>query len=193
VPVLEREPKSFGGPLGHREQVRIDRLREVHDPPVVAEVHRLQLGVPVDAEAADHETLEVASQEVGEPERGRLFLGEPGKRRPAGEELVAVGARQALHAELGEHRIEEATGSAVRVGDEHLCVAVPARLVDAVADAGRDPFRPVVELRWQARDVDAGQRVGEGDELTRQGAATNDEDAVRRCAVRVRRRHVAHR
>ena len=53
---------------------------------------------------------------------------------PPGEELVAVGAGQALDALLGEERVEQAAGAAVGVGDEDPLVAVGAGLADPVAD-----------------------------------------------------------
>ena len=111
----------------------------------------------IDPEAADHEPLEVAGEEVGQPERRRLLVGHRGERRAAGEELVAVGARQALDALLREDRVEQAAGAAVGIGDEDPLVAVGAGLVDAVADPAGMPLGPVVEVRREAGDVDARQ------------------------------------
>ena len=54
---------------------------------------------------------------------------------PAGEELVAVGARQPLDALLGEDRIEQAAGAAVGVGDEDPLVAVARAPADRARTA----------------------------------------------------------
>ena len=54
----------------------------------------------VEPEARDDQRVEVAGQEVGQVERGRLLVGQPRERLAAGVELVAVGAGQALDALL---------------------------------------------------------------------------------------------
>ena len=177
VAVLERKPSRSaraGGPCA--EQVRIVGLGEVDDAPVVAEVHRLELRVAVDPEAADHEPLEVAGEEVGQPERRRLLVGQAGEVGAAGEELVAMGAGQPLHALLGEDRVEQAAGAAVGVGDEDPLVAVAPALTDPSPDARRDAAGPVVELGRQAGDVDVRQRPGQLDQFARQRPAPDDED-----------------
>ena len=156
--VLEGEAQPVGGASGHREQVRVVGLGEVDDAGVVGEVRGLELGVAVDAEAADHEPLEVPGEEVGEPERAGLGVGHGGERVAAGEHLVAVGARQALDAFVGEHRVEQAAGAAVGIGDEDPLVAVGAGLVDAAPDGGRDAAGPVVEVRGEAGDLETRDR-----------------------------------
>jgi hypothetical protein len=177
VPVLEREPEPVRGRAGQRHQLRVLDLGEVHEPAVVREVHRLELRVAVDAEAADHEPLEVAGEEVGQPERRRLVLCHLGERLAAGEELVAVGAGQPLDALLGDDRVEQAARAAVGVGDEDRLVAVGAGLADPVPDLGGNPLGPVVEVRREAGDVDAGQAAGKRDELAGERPAPDDERA----------------
>ena len=78
----------------------IVRLRQQHDPPVVAEVHVAQLGVAIEAEALPHQRVEVPGQEVGEEEGAGLFVVHRGERLGAGEELVAVRAGQALDSRM---------------------------------------------------------------------------------------------
>src|SRR4029078_13732338 len=70
--VLEGESEPIGRPAGHREQVWVVGLRQVDDAPVVVEVDRLELRVAVDAEAPDDQPLDVAGEEVGQPERAGL-------------------------------------------------------------------------------------------------------------------------
>src|SRR6185295_10566854 len=52
-PAFEGEPEPVGGCLGAGGQLRIVGLGEVDQPAVVAEVHRQQLRVAVQAEARD--------------------------------------------------------------------------------------------------------------------------------------------
>ena len=96
-----------------------------------------QLRVAVDAEAADDEPLEVAGEEVGQVERAGLVVGQRANVGAAGEELVAVGAGQALDALVGEDRVEQAAGAAVGVGDEDPLVAVARAARIRVADGAR--------------------------------------------------------
>src|SRR5690349_2096082 len=48
---LEFEAETVGGRLGARGQLGIVALREVHEPLVRGEVHRQELGMPVEPEA----------------------------------------------------------------------------------------------------------------------------------------------
>ena len=105
-------------------------------------------------EAADHEPLEVPGEEVGQPERAGLRVGQRGERGAAGVELVAVGAGQALDALLGEDAVEQAAGAAVGVGDEDPLVAVGAGVADPAPDRAGDAAGPVVEVRRQAGDLE---------------------------------------
>ena len=72
----------------------------------------------VEAEALDDQPVEVAGQEIGQEERPELLVGDRREGRRARVELVAMGAREALDALLGQHRIEQAAGPAVGVGHE---------------------------------------------------------------------------
>ena len=55
-------------------------LRQVDQAPVVAEILSGQLRMAVEAEAADHQPVEVAQQEIGEVERAGLLVGEGRER-----------------------------------------------------------------------------------------------------------------
>ena len=50
----------------------------------------------IEAEAADHEAVEMAEQEIREVERAGLVVGHGLERAAAGEEFVAMGAGNAL-------------------------------------------------------------------------------------------------
>ena len=106
--MLELEPQALGRGASRRAERPVAGLGEVHQPPVVPEVHRLELGAPVDAEPFEDQPVEVPREVVGEVEGARLRLVQGRERPAAGEELVAVGARDALRAFLREDRVEGA-------------------------------------------------------------------------------------
>ena len=58
------------------------RLREVHQPAIMAEVLLGQLRMPVEPETAGHQPLEMPHQEIGQVEGTGLGLGELPRRRP---------------------------------------------------------------------------------------------------------------
>ena len=103
---LEGEPQAVGRGARLGGQVRVVGLGEVDEPAVVAEVVGSELRMAVEAEADDHESLELAGQEVGQVERPELLVLEGGEGSGAGVELVAVGARDALDALALEHGVE---------------------------------------------------------------------------------------
>ena len=77
----------------------------------------------VEAEPLPNERVEVLGQEVGEVEGARLGLLQRGEAVAAGEELVAVGAREPPDGRLlGEETVERPAGATVGVGDEHVAV-----------------------------------------------------------------------
>ena len=84
----------------------------------------------IQAQAADHEPLEVPGEEVGQVEGAGLLLGERREGRPAGVDLVAVRALEPGDALGLEHAVEQAAGPAIRIGDEDPLVAVGAGAAD---------------------------------------------------------------
>ncbi len=94
--MLEGEPEALRGPLRHREQRRVLVLREVDEAAVAREVDGQQLRVPVEPQAADHEGIEAAREEVGQVERAGLLGRDRVEGGEAGIGGIAVGARQAL-------------------------------------------------------------------------------------------------
>jgi hypothetical protein len=105
---------------------------------------------------------------------------ERGERGAAGIDLVAVRSGQPLDALLLAHPVQQAARPAVGIGDEDPRVSPgSAPLADPLAHGARDPVRPVVEQRREHRDVDLGQAAGQRQQLARERAAADDQDAVR--------------
>ncbi len=76
---FEGKPQPPGRPPGGGHQRGIVGLGQVDEAVVVAEVDREKLRVPVQAEAGDHQPVEVAGQEVGQEERRRVVVGDRGE------------------------------------------------------------------------------------------------------------------
>src|SRR6516162_9418760 len=125
--MLEREAEGVGYPPRLLDGAGTLRLRQVHEPAVMAEVLLHELRMAVESQRADHQPLEVPEQKVSQVERAGLGLGELCEHARGGEELVAVSARQPLDAFLLQQRIELSAGAAVTVGDEDLRVALTVR------------------------------------------------------------------
>jgi len=70
--MLEGETEAACRAAGGRHERGVVGLGEVDEARVVAEVGRQQFGVPIEAEALDHEAVEVARQEVGQEEGAEL-------------------------------------------------------------------------------------------------------------------------
>src|SRR5262249_28331458 len=111
--MLELEAESFRNPPRLPDRAGALRLREVHEPAVVAEVLLCELRVTIEAERADHQPLEVPQQKVRQVERSRLSFGELSKYPRGGQKLVAMSPGQPLDTFLLEHGIELSAGAAV--------------------------------------------------------------------------------
>src|SRR6185436_10595409 len=177
-PTLVGEPEIGRGILGPAVESSVVGLREVHEPAVVAEHHRLELRVPVEPEAAHDERLEVTGEEVGQVEGRGLVLVHCVPGVVSGEEAVAVRAGQPLHVVLSQDDVERAAGSAVGIGDEDALVAA-GELGELRVDRRRDPLGSRVELGREAADVDLRPPVelDDGEDLPCDRAAREDEDA----------------
>ena len=135
----------------------------------------------IESEAGEYERIELAGQEIGEIERSKLLVLHGGIDARSGIELVAMSARDALHAFALEHGIECSAGSAIRVRDEDPNVVAerPARLVDPVRDRAGDPTRSHVQASVHAVDLDAGEVPGQHQQLARERATADDDDSGR--------------
>ena len=137
--------------------------------------------MPVQAEARDDQRLELSGQEVGQVERAGLGVLQLGVRRGAGVELEAVRPTDPLHAIPNEDLVEGAARPAVGVRDEELRpgAVVGTSSLDPGSDGVGDALRTHVQGGVDANDLDPGQVAREGQELSRERAAADDQDARR--------------
>ena len=172
--VGEAEPVGRG--LCLRRKIGIVELRQMDDAAVVGEIIVAQLREAVEAEPRDDERVEMADEEIGEVERARLLLGERRERLLAGVKGVAMRALDTRHALFREHAVELAAGAAVAVEAEDLVVG---RAIGADLGPHRigNALGMVVQIRWQAGDVDVSSFKRQ--HFARQRAAGNDEDLAR--------------
>ena len=91
---LEVEPKPARRRLGFLRDRGIVGLREIDEPPVIAEIVVAQLRETVEPEAFDHQTLEMPREEIGEEERAGLRVHHLGEIIFAGIEGVAMRRRR---------------------------------------------------------------------------------------------------
>src|SRR6267142_6073968 len=132
--------------------------------------------MPIEPQAANHQAVEMAQQKVGEVEGSRLGLGKRGERKGGGEELVAMGARNAFNPLLAQHPFQQPAGAAVAVGDEDRIIAF-ARGANEGANGGGNLFGPVVQLGRQAAHVDLVPAIGTAQcrDLVRQRPTGDDQ------------------
>src|SRR5258706_10363310 len=177
VTLFVRQSKPLRGRPGGCAERCIGRLHQIDEAPVVAKVFRQQLRMAVQPQPLDDEPLEVPDEEIGQVKGARLGIAELGKGRGSGEEFVAVRTGQARDAFGGEHRVEHAAGTAIRIRNEDAFVA-PARRANRRLHCTWDPLRAVVQFRWQAfdRHVRPAVQALEGHDLPGQGSAGDDQE-----------------
>ena len=132
----------------------------------------------IEAEALDHQALEMPDQIVGEIEAGRIGVGLLEKRLDAAIEGIAVRARDALDAFLLDHAVEQAAGAAVAV-QHHDPLMAPAAGPDLGAHRVRDAGRRIVQLGRQAGHVHVRPAVqrDQGEDLAGERAAGDQQGA----------------
>ena len=140
--------RARGGDALRRFDLRQDRRGAGSGRNTAAE-----LGMAIEAEAANHQAVEMAEQEIGEVERAGLVVGHGLERGAAGEEFVAMGAGNALDVLFAQHGVEQAARAAIAVGHEDRRVAVAIR-ADRVPHGARDALRAIVQFRGQAPHVE---------------------------------------
>jgi len=106
--------------------------------------------VPVEAEGAHHQSLEMTHEEVGQVESPRLLFGHLRERRLAGKELVAVGTRQAFDTFFLDDPVDLTTGTTLRVRDVHIVITITIRF-----DSGPQRSAYFFRMKMQ-RCVDTG-------------------------------------
>ena len=99
-------------------ELRILVLGQVDQLLVVAEIHVLEFGVPVEAERLHDEGVELARQKVGQEEGGEILVGALGEILVAGEEGVTVRSGQALDALALAESVDIAARAAIGIADE---------------------------------------------------------------------------
>src|SRR5258708_5920988 len=122
---LEWETQVLRNFLRLLGEAGIGHLPEEHQRFVVAEDHRLQLRVPVEAEAAHHGAIKISHEPVGQEEGAGLLFRHPAGSLLAREHLIAVRAAQSRGPDLLEQRFELSSRTAVAVHDDQLFVARP--------------------------------------------------------------------
>ena len=129
------------------------------DAPVGAEIVVAQLREAIEAEPLDDQRVEVAGEEIGQVESAELLLGEGGEDLLAGVEGVAMRARDALDAFLGEDAVERPARAAIAVEAENLVVG-GAIGADLLPHRLGDSLGTVVETRRQADEIDRSRASG---------------------------------
>ncbi len=135
--------------------------------------------MPVQPQALPDQRVELARQEVGQPERADLLFRQLLEPVEAREEGVAVRALDPPDPFLGQHPVQLAPGAAVAIGDQDpVIVSTVPR--DGVTYRARDELRLVVQLGRQAlqphmvQPVHADQRQ----DLARERAAGEDQGGL---------------
>ena len=141
-----RPPRRLGVQRG------VAALREPDHPPVVAEVVRPQLRVPVQPELGQDRAAEAAHQEVGEQVGAGLAL----QHRPhpvrAGEHVVAVQPGQPAQAQPRAQLVQRAVAAAVGVAEHHPQAAAGSSRASCSA-AGAIRSGAVVQQRGQGMQL----------------------------------------
>jgi len=153
------------------------------------EIDRLQFRVPVEAEAADHQRLELPGEKIGEIEGAGVRLGQRRECGSTGEGRIAMRPRQPLDPFRLQHRIESPAGAAIGIG--HIDPGINrAGFVDRVADRPGDQLGPVVQGRRQTAQFDMREAIGldEGHDLPGKRPTSDDQRALHGKVVLVDRR-----
>ena len=144
----QRQAEHPRHPLRLRRQRRGRVLGQPDQPPVVPEVVRPQLRVPVQAQLGQHQPVEAAQQEVGQHVGARLGLEQRGHPGRPGEHVVAVQPGQPAQPVPGAQLIQGAVGAAVGVGHGDGAAGVQGTH-HVPFRQNNDLLRPVVQDRGQ--------------------------------------------
>jgi hypothetical protein len=176
---LEGETEAAGCGFGLGGERRIVALRQIDQAGVVAEIVWQEFRVAIEAEALEHQGVELPSEKIGEIEGAGGGLGQGGKALLPGEARVAVRPGEAFDRFFLEHRIERAARAAIGIGHIDAVMRGPGFL-DGVANGAGDQSWPVVQRRRQAAEIQMGQaiRLDDGNDLARQRATSDDQRAL---------------
>lgn len=92
-------------------------------------------------------------EEIRQVIRGRLIIGQRGKLFATGIELVAVCTGQALNSKFHEYLVQQATSTAIGVRNENV-LELGTTFFDLSSHGTGNLLRTVVQVRWQALDLD---------------------------------------
>ena len=151
IAVFKGQAEPRRGRLGLFPERRVLGLRQIDQFAVISEIFVAQPGMTVEAEALDHQQLEMAHQIVGQEEGSRLGVHHRLEIGPAGIELVAVRAGDAFDAFFGQHVIELPAAAAIAIDHENLVVFTPGAM-NFFAHRGRNFLGPVMKLRGDTGD-----------------------------------------
>jgi hypothetical protein len=156
MPELQAQPRRRR--LRPLQADRVVGLGEIDDPAIVAEIKGQEVRVPVQPQPLPDQRVELARQEVGQPERADLLLRQLLEPVEAREEGVAVRPLDPPDPLLGQHPVQFAPGAAVAIGDQDPRIVRPVA-PDRLADRLGDELRLVVQLRRQALQLHMGEAV----------------------------------
>ena len=145
----------------------------------MAEIVGQELRVAIEAEAPEHQGLELPGEKIGEVERPGRGLGQGGKAILAGEARIAMRASEPFDRLLLQHGIERAAGAAIGIGHVDAVMRGP-RFADGGAHGVGDQRRTIVQRRRQAAEIQMRQaiRLDDRNDLAGQGATSDDQRAL---------------
>lgn len=141
--MLKFEAKARGSCLGLFDQCIARGLRQEDKAAVIAEIRVPELGVRIELQWPNNESIEVLGEEVGQVERTRLRIGQCRESFAPREKLVAMRTRKPLDTLFGNDLVDATSGATVRVGDEDLVVLLPVT-ANLPAQTVRDVFGTIV-------------------------------------------------
>jgi hypothetical protein len=176
---LEGKAEATRGRLGLGGKRRIVALRQVDQAGVVAEIVGQEFRVAIEAEALEHQSVELPGEKIGEIEGAGCRLGQGGKALLAGEARIAMRAGEPFDRLFLQHAIERAARAAIGIGHVDAVMRGPGFL-DGVANGAGDQSWTIVQRRRQAAEIQMGQaiRLDHGNDLARQRATSDDQRAL---------------
>ncbi len=151
---LVAQAESLGRGAGLLLKLGIICLGKIQGALVVSEIGIAQLREPVEAEGADQECLEMASEEIGDEKRRHHPVAGSLERLIADIEGEAVRPFDPFDAMGGADLVEFAARAAIGIADEDVLKAFLAGLADGAVDSGRDAVGMVMEIGVDAFEVD---------------------------------------
>ena len=133
----------------------------------------------IEAEAFEHQGVELTGEKIGEIERAGRCLRKGGEALLTGEARIAMRPGEPFYRFLLEHGIESTAGAAIGIGDIDVVMRGPG-VADGVSNGAGDQRRAIVQRRRQAAQIQVRQavRLDDGNDLAGQGATGDDQRAL---------------